>query len=421
MEKYYTLFKETSGVCTDTRNIVPNSLFVALKGANFDGNTFVKDAINSGAKYSITSVKELADDQKIFFVDDTLKFLQDLANFHRQQFDIPVIGITGSNGKTTTKELVREVLKTQYNTLATKGNLNNHIGVPLTLLRLSSDHEIAVIEMGANKPGDIKELAEITEPTHGIITNIGKAHLEGFGGFQGVYKTKTALYRQIEKSNGVFFINVDYPEFSKLHSYDNKVTFGTKNADLSGELIKQNPFVTFDWKTETSNDVVKTQIIGEYNFYNLLAATCIGLHFNISKDNINLALSNYVSDNNRSQIIKKSDNTILLDAYNANPSSVESALNSFAKMEGNNKVVILGDMLELGDVSQVEHQKILDLIKSHNFHYLLVGDEFAKLNDNNHVNNYEETKSFCKSLNDSLILVKGSRGIKLENIVEFIS
>lgn len=421
MEKLYNLFKTSNGVCTDTRNIIKNSMFIALKGANFDGNQYVNEAIQNGAKYAITSTQQLADDKLIFYVNDTLQFLQKLARHHRRQYDIPVIGITGSNGKTSTKEFIRDVLATTYHTLATKGNLNNHIGVPLTLLQLTDEHEIAVIEMGANKPGDIKELAEIAEPTHGIITNIGKAHLEGFGGFEGVYQTKIALFNQIKSVNGTYFINADYKEFDSLKEYEFGITFGTNNADVIGKLIKQNPYVTFSWKTDHAQDVISTQTIGEYNFYNLLAASCIGLHFKVSKENINIALSSYVSDNNRSQIKRTDKNIIILDAYNANPSSVESALNSFAKMEGDNKVVVLGDMLELGDASTSEHQQILDLVHHHGFKYLLVGKEYGKLTDPNHVEHFEKAQEFCATLENSLILIKGSRGIKLENIVGYIS
>lgn len=420
MEKFYTLFKSCNGVGTDTRNIIKDSMFIALKGANFDGNEYVQEALKKGAKYAITSNQNFADETSIFYVEDTLIFLQDLARYHRRQFTIPIIGITGSNGKTSTKEFIREVLATQLNTLATIGNLNNHIGVPLTLLRLNGDHDIAVIEMGANKPGDIKELAEIAEPTHGIITNIGKAHLEGFGGFDGVYNTKIALFNQIKKTNGVYFINADYKEFESLKSYTNGITFGTQKTEFNGKLISQNPYVTFSWNDDIEKDTISTQIIGEYNFYNLLAACCIGRHFDISKENINAALSTYVSENNRSQIKRTAKNTIILDAYNANPSSVESALNSFAKMEGNQKVVVLGDMLELGNVSLEEHKNMLSLVKKHGFKYLLVGKEYKKLNDPNHVDNYEQTKSFCSKIENSLILIKGSRGIKLENIVDYI-
>lgn len=421
MEQLYRLFKQTSGVSTDTRAIQQDSLFIALKGENFNGNTFVQTAIEHGAKYAITDEEERADNASIFYVPNTLLFLQNLARHHRRQYDIPVIGITGSNGKTTTKELTRDVLETQFNVLATKGNLNNHIGVPLTLLQLSNSHDIAVIEMGANKPGDIKELVEIAEPNTGIITNIGKAHLEGFGDFNGVYNTKKELFDFISNNNYPFFINEDYKEFKELLKYEHSITISTKENPFYGQLIDLSPFVNYNWFWKKKMYTVKTQIIGSYNFYNLLCATRIGLHYNISPENINKALSNYTPDNNRSQIVQTDRNTVIMDAYNANPSSMTSALNSFHQMEGSNKWLLLGDMLELGKESAREHQAIVELVHHLDINAIYIGKEFGKIeNIKKHYLLAKDAIHELEQISNGLVLVKGSRGIKLESITEYL-
>jgi UDP-N-acetylmuramoyl-tripeptide--D-alanyl-D-alanine ligase len=421
MEQLYRLFKQTSGIATDTRAIHKDSFFIALKGDNFNGNTFVQKAIDQGAKFAITDEKERADNESIFYVPNTLLFLQDLARHHRRQFTIPIIGITGSNGKTTTKELTRDVLKTQFNVLATKGNLNNHIGVPLTLLELNQSHEIAVIEMGANKPGDIKELVEIAEPNSGIITNIGKAHLEGFGDFNGVYNTKKELFDFISKNIDPFFINEDYKEFEQLLKYEHTISIGTLENDFYGELINLSPFVNYKWFWKEKEYTVQTKIIGSYNFYNLLCATRIGLHYGIEPKNINAALSNYTPDNNRSQIVKTERNTVIMDAYNANPSSMTSALESFRQMEGKNKWVLLGDMLELGSESLTEHQAIFDLVSKLGLNAIYIGTEFGKITtEKKHYSNAIDAISDLEQISNGLILVKGSRGIKLESITEHL-
>ena len=426
MEKLFQLFYQTSGVCTDTRNITNNSLFIALKGDNFNGNEFAEQAITSGAKYSIVDEEDKANNSTIFYVEDSLVFLQKLALFHRRKMNIPIIGITGSNGKTTSKELISTVLAKKYKVLFTKGNLNNHIGVPLTLLNLTDEHEIAVIEMGANKPGDIQELCEIAEPNYGIITNIGRAHLEGFGNLEGVIQTKTALYRSLEKNNGIIIANADDETIcAKIPSQLEQYFYSeTKKVDIQGKLIGQNPFVSFSWNSKDySSPIVATQLVGKYNFYNFLAAVCFGNLFNVSPDKINEAIAEYHPTNNRSQIEKTLRNTLILDCYNANPTSVNAALESFDLMEAPNKTVILGDMLELGKESKQEHEKVVQFLKKKKWDIYLVGKNFMEFNPTEKIKfftNSEELKSHLinNPINNQLILIKGSRGIKLEVVTK---
>lgn len=420
--KYYTHFLESSGISTDTRAISKDCMFISLKGTNFNGNTFAKKAIENGAKYAIVDEEEFADNKNIFHVENALVFLQKLANHHRKQFDIPVIGITGSNGKTTSKELIREVLAPSYSVLATKGNLNNHIGVPLTLLQLTKEHEIAIIEMGANKANDIQELCEIAEPNHGIITNIGSAHLEGFINFEGVLKTKKELYDWIESVNGQLFINNDdqiltdvLPENIHVRSYG-----ANADANLNGELLQLKPEVEFKYSIEEYNsEKLTTQIIGKYNFYNFLAALCIGDFFRVPFEKMEKAITEYIPDNNRSQIKKTDSNTLIMDAYNANPTSVKSAVESFAMIDNSNKLFILGDMLELGQESKKLHQEIIDLTIDLNLKGYFVGPIYSECTGANFFTSKEELQHFIKEnkIKDSLILLKGSRGIGLESLV----
>lgn len=426
MEQLYKLFRQSTGVCTDTRNIENDSMFVALKGDNFDGNDFVKEALNSGAKYAITDKKESADNKHIFHVNNTLIFLQQLANHHRKQFVIPIIGITGSNGKTTTKELIASVLSKKYNVLFTQGNLNNHIGVPLTLLKLKETHNLAIVEMGANKSGDIKELVEIAEPTHGIITNIGRAHLEGFGSLNGVINTKTELYNYIKSIKGKLIYNVDDEILVKrIANYFHVSTYsGNQLGNVNGELVALTPLVEFKWNTlNYHSPIISTKLVGKYNFYNFLAAISFGLEFGVVPEKINYALSEYTPTNNRSQFEKTQHNTLILDAYNANPTSVQSALESFDLIDHENKTIILGDMLELGKESSVEHEKIIAYLADKNWQKILVGPIYNNLPSPNDIlkfNTSEELKNHLQSnsIKDSLILIKGSRGIKLETVVE---
>jgi UDP-N-acetylmuramoyl-tripeptide--D-alanyl-D-alanine ligase len=421
MEKLVELFYDSSGVCTDTRNIKKDSLFIALKGANFNGNSFAKEAIQTGAKFAIVDEKEYADDKNIFYVSNSLVFLQKLANFHRKQFQIPVIGITGSNGKTTSKELINSVLSEKYKTLCTIGNLNNHIGVPLTLLSIEKSHELAIIEMGANKPGDIQELVEIAEPNYGIITNIGKAHLEGFKTLEGVIKTKTELFNFIEKENGFVVYNADDEVISKQCSrIPFKFSYGTKGlADLKGELIQLNPFVVLKWKSDNyESPEIQTKLVGSYNFYNFLAAISFGVQFGITSELINKAIESYTPTNNRSQVMKTEKNTLIVDCYNANPSSMRSALESFVSNTQLNKIAILGDMLELGTDSIHEHQKIIDYCEENQLSYLTVGRIFKEVNSKG-FDSIQDLESFLSAhlLENKSILLKGSRGISLEKII----
>lgn len=419
---------ETSGVCTDTRNIKKDCLFICLKGERFNGNTFSAEALKAGAKYVIVDEAEYATQVNIFLVPNALEYLQQLANFHRNRFSIPIVGITGSNGKTTSKELIASVLEQKFNVHYTQGNLNNHIGVPLTLLGLNENHEIAVIEMGANKFGDIAELCAIAEPTHGIITNIGKAHLEGFINFEGVLETKKEMYDSVERSNGVLFVNADDEILTSIlpASLETK-TYGTKKADVIGELLALTPFVKMNWKTNShQSETIETQMIGKYNFYNFLAAICIGRYFEVNEELISKAITSYAPTNNRSQISKTDRNTLILDAYNANPTSMKSALESFQFIDHPNKFVILGDMYELGNESATEHQKIMDLLQEFNLKGICIGSHFSETKNNSseivcfrskedYIQTVEKT-----SIHHALILLKGSRGIGLESIVPYL-
>jgi UDP-N-acetylmuramoyl-tripeptide--D-alanyl-D-alanine ligase len=421
MENLVELFYDSSGVCTDTRAIKNDALFIALKGANFNGNLFAQEALLRGAKYAIVDENQYADNKRIFHVPDSLVFLQKLANHHRKQFSIPVIGITGSNGKTTTKELINSVLSRKYNTLCTIGNLNNHIGVPLTLLSLNNSHQIAVIEMGANKPGDIQELVDIAEPTVGIITNIGKAHLEGFKTLDGVIKTKTELFSFVKNQNGTIIYNFDDEIISQhLKSYPFQMSYGKNNvAHIRGQLIELNPFVVLKWERASYlSSLIPTHLIGSYNFYNFLAAIAVGVFFDVPYQQINEAILSYKPTNNRSQVLNSKLNTLIVDCYNANPSSMTSALESFVSNNHANKWVILGDMLELGEESIPEHKKIIRFCNDNNLNYYTVGKIFKELNAKG-FSDITDLEEFLISnpLSNQLILLKGSRGISLEKII----
>ena len=400
-------------------------MFVALKGSNFDGNDFVNEALLAGAKYCISDRLAICNQVNIFYVENTLEYLQSLALSHRKKFNIPVLGITGSNGKTSTKELVNCVLSKQYHVLCTAGNFNNHIGVPLTLLRLNSSHELAIIEMGANKHGDIAELCTIAEPTLGVITNIGKAHLEGFNDFQGVLKTKKELYTSIsQKKDGVIFYNADDQLLKEnLPNNIENISYGTSLlSNVSGELLALNPRVKLRYKDgEYNSPEIQTQLIGKYNFYNFLCAISIGVYFKISHENIRIAIEQYISKNNRSQVEITANNTIIIDCYNANPSSMHSALESFLMIEADNKIAIIGDMLELGADTKEEHDKIIKYCKSNDISYLVVGEYFSKSEVNPNIR-FASTIELLDYFNitplkNNLILLKGSRGIALEKLL----
>ena len=423
--RLFDLFYETSEVCIDTRSITKNCLFVALKGSNFDGNDFVNEALLAGAKYCISDRLAICNQVNIFYVENTLEYLQNLALSHRKKFTIPVLGITGSNGKTSTKELVNCILSKEYNVLCTAGNFNNHIGVPLTLLKLNSSHELAIIEMGANKHGDIAELCTIAEPTLGVITNIGKAHLEGFNDFQGVLKTKKELYTSIsQKKEGVIFYNSDDQLLiENLPNNIKNISYGTPLlSNISGELLALNPRVKLRYKDgEYNSPEIQTQLIGKYNFYNFLCAISIGVYFKISHENIRIAIEQYISKNNRSQVEITANNTIIIDCYNANPSSMQSALESFLMIEADNKIAIIGDMLELGADTKEEHDKIIKYCKENEISYLVVGEYFSKSEANPKIRFASTTELLdyfnITPLKNNLILLKGSRGIALEKLL----
>jgi UDP-N-acetylmuramoyl-tripeptide--D-alanyl-D-alanine ligase len=413
----YNLYQQHSLVDTDTRNIRKNTIFFALKGANFNGNTFAEQALKLGASYAIVDEKEFQINDRILLVADVLKALQELAYFHRKQLNIPIIGLTGSNGKTTTKELINVVLSKKFNTVATKGNLNNHIGVPLTLLSMTDKTELGIVEMGANHQKEIEFLSTICEPDFGYITNFGKAHLEGFGGIEGVIKGKSELYTFLKANQKTVFINIDDNIQVERAKEINSVCFNTNDV----QFIEVNPFVKLSYKNES----IQSNLIGNYNFTNIAAAITIGAHFKVTETAIKEAIESYIPTNNRSQILTTKHNTIILDAYNANPSSMQVALENFDTLKAPSKVVILGDMFELGKESEHEHQAIVDAATAFNFdETYFVGENFniAKTNKPQ-FKTYQDFEDFLKKnpLKNHSILIKGSRGMRLERILEFIS
>ncbi|NVN94247.1 MAG: UDP-N-acetylmuramoyl-tripeptide--D-alanyl-D-alanine ligase [Bacteroidetes bacterium] len=425
IEEIYKIFQVHPFISTDSRKITPDSIFFALKGENFDGNTFAEKAINDGAAYAIIDNANYKSSDNIILVDNVLKTLQKLAVFHRNTLKIPIIGITGTNGKTTTKELINAVLSKKFKTSATIGNLNNHIGVPLTILSITKEHEIAIIEMGANHIGEIGELCDISKPNFGIITNIGKAHLEGFGGIDGVIETKKDLYKAVQKNNGKIFINTDNKLLLDLSNKIDKITYGnTQNEYCYGNVVKANPFVEIKYFNENVEDFIQTQLVGSYNFENILAAITVGIYFDVSKENIKDAIESYQPGNSRSQVMKTTKNTIILDAYNANPTSMEAAIRNFSEIKTDNKVLIIGDMLELGTHSQDEHKRLLEVIKEFNFpNVILVGKEFMAVCENKTCNCFidsEDAKEWLikNPVINAFILLKASRGIKLEKLID---
>lgn len=419
----YQKFLTCDFVSTDSRADQTNALFVALNGPNFKGAKFAEAALAKGARYALVEDEEMVSD-RCLYVENTLETLQQLALYHRQQLSIPVIGITGSNGKTTTKELTNAVLSRKFNTLFTQGNLNNHIGVPLTLLRLKPEHELAIIEMGANHAGEIDMLSRIARPTHGIITNIGKAHLEGFGSLEGVARAKSELYRFVAETNGTIFLNTNSEPLVRMsRSIPNKITYPNPDNYLHLTLLEATPNVIF--KTE-SGAQVKTHLMGSYNFDNIAAAACIGKYFEVPETEINAALAGYAPANNRSQVIQKNTNAILLDAYNANPSSMEAAIRNFGAAAGQPKVLIVGDMFELGPDSAAEHQKLGELIASQPIEtVLLCGKEMqaATVKPNfKYFGTKAELEAYLKNnpVTNSHLLIKGSRGMGLETLLELL-
>ena len=425
LEELYENFKKSSGVITDSRKIKQNQIFFSLKGVNFNGNKFAKAAIKNGAILAIVDEKKyFHNNENYILVDDCLKTLQSLANYHRKKLKTKIIAITGSNGKTTSKELIYSVLKINFKTYCTKGNLNNHIGVPLSILEISNETEFAVIEMGANHIGEIELLSKIAEPEYGYITNFGKAHLEGFGSEEGVIKGKTELYEFLKKSSGFIFYNSDDNKQKKnISNYKNKFSFGKESSDLNYSVKTDNSGIII----EVDNIIIKSSLFGNYNITNIVSAISIGYYFGISKEKIKEVISNYIPSNNRSQIVKKSSNKIVLDAYNANPTSMTLAIKSFDKSDLKNKILILGDMHELGKEENKFHQEIVDYCETLVINRVfLVGEIFSKTIFTEKFiscKNYKEllNKKDFKNIINSNILIKGSRGMQLEKIVDFIS
>ncbi|MCE3227315.1 MAG: UDP-N-acetylmuramoyl-tripeptide--D-alanyl-D-alanine ligase [Bacteroidetes bacterium] len=433
VEELYRLYlKANQTVCTDTRKLLKDSIFFALKGTNFNANEFAQKAIDAGCSLAVVDEEKYVSGPQTVLVEDGLKALQQLANYHRRQLKIPFLAITGSNGKTTNKELINAVLSKKFNTLATEGNLNNHIGVPLTLLNIKPEHEFAIIEMGANHQNEIDELCYIAEPDFGLITNIGKAHLEGFGGIEGVKKGKSELYRYIRQKQGKVFINGDDDVLIDLARDNDKITYGCKKLyDVIGKDVSNSEMVSLKYTTRYGEKdwnkiaFIHTQIVGSYNFINCLAAACVGNYFKVDDDLVKGALENYLPNMNRSQLVKTTRNTLLLDAYNANPNSMKAAIENFSKYNSSKKLLLLGDMFELGEYSTEEHKKIVELLKEKQLNdVVLVGEEFFRLNDNSYkkFKTTNECKAYLEQqqVSDTTVLIKGSRGMKMETLQEVL-
>jgi UDP-N-acetylmuramoyl-tripeptide--D-alanyl-D-alanine ligase len=424
-EKLYEKFLQAGGVSTDTRQIPAGSIFFALRGDKFNANEFAKEALEKGASFAVIDDPAFAINDRCILVNDTLIALQDLARYHRNQLIIPVIGLTGSNGKTTSKELLNAVLSKKYKTFATKGNLNNHIGVPLSILSIDQSVEIAVIEMGANHVGEIALLCSIANPTHGFITNIGRAHIGTFGGFENIVRGKSELFQHLLSHEGVVFINSQNPIFENMAKRFTKPYFYPAKGDYyHARLLDADPFIRYEAE---SGEIVQTQLMGAYNFENIAAALCIGKYFEVDGKEANAAVAGYVPGNMRSQVIKKGSNTIILDAYNANPSSMEAAIENLATIKAEKKVAILGDMFELEEEADAEHKKIGELLSNKNFDQVYFCGKLMKAANSV----YEKGKLFEKKeqliehlkanpVTESTILVKASRGIGLEAIVEYL-
>ncbi len=428
IEEIYKIYQEYPSIQTDTRKLKKDDLFFALKGSNFNGNLFAKQAIEMGAAFVFTDEDISYIDNRIIQTNDVLETLQNLAKFHRKQFNIenksriPFIAITGSNGKTTTKELVHEVLSTTYITYTTQGNLNNHIGIPLTILKIRPDAEMGVIEMGANHLKEIAGYCKYAMPTYGLITNIGKAHLEGFGGVENVKKGKGELFDYLRKNNGTAFINSDDEGVVDLSKdLEKKIFYGSSGKDLHGKIIKSDPFPEIEIEGIHPLEI-KTQLTGTYNFPNVLAAVCIGRYFNIDDNKIKAAIENYKPSNSRSQLIQQKSNTIILDAYNANPGSMKAAIENFAAMKGNKKVLLLGSMMELGVESEKEHATLISLIDKYKWeNVVLVGKNFNTLHHKYiKYDTATEVKDWLhnQQFENTQILIKGSRSMQMEKVLE---
>jgi UDP-N-acetylmuramoyl-tripeptide--D-alanyl-D-alanine ligase len=422
-EELYSIYLEHRIISTDSRQIMPGSLFFALKGDNFDGNKYAGIALEAGAAYAVIDNEAYAGN-KTLLVNNVLDALQKLALMHRRKFDIPVVAITGSNGKTTTKELINTVLNQQYSITATKGNLNNHIGVPLTLLGITEETQIAIIEMGANHQHEIAQLCQLAEPTHGLITNIGKAHLGGFGGYEGVIKAKNELYYWLRNSAGTVFVNSGNPLLMKLTSRMKRILYGKEEGiQTRGKARDNTSTLELDWYSGNEIIAIQTNLVGNYNFENVMAAICLGTFFDVPEDKIKSAISSYQPSNSRSQAMKTAKNSIILDAYNANPTSMQLAIENFRQVNVPHKMVILGDMLELGKESLTEHMAIVNIVTESGFERVVfVGPDFKSAAIDKFPC-FDNSDKACEWLQQEhikgfTILVKGSRGIKMEKVLE---
>lgn len=437
LSELYKLYQQHPLITTDSRDCPEGSIFFALKGESFDGNRFAKAALEKGCAYAVIDEREFAEEGngRLILVDNVLTTFKELAREHRRRFDIPVIGITGTNGKTTTKELIAAVLGEKYNVMYTRGNFNNDVGVPKTLFSLRPEHEIAVVEMGASHPGDIKALVDYVEPTCGLITNVGRAHLQGFGSFEGVKRTKGELYDFLESHNGLLFLNESNPELMEMaaqRNFGRIISYGRdEGGNVEGEVIDCSPFLNFRWRQHlhagqmpANAYEVETHLIGAYNLDNMLAAIAVGLHFGVSPAQINHALGHYIPSNNRSQLETTEHNRLIVDAYNANPSSMAAAIDNFKLMKAERKMAILGDMLELGAVSDEEHQKTVDALAAAGIKEVwLVGEEFGKTHTAfRKFKNVDEVKAVIAAHRPEnyYILIKGSNGIHLSQLPELL-
>ena len=430
IEQLYSIYQQYPSVQTDTRKLQQGDIYFALKGENFNGNTFVQKAIEAGAAYAVIDEEQYAVFGKTILVENVLITLQQLAKYHREQFNtlpgerqVPFIAITGSNGKTTTKELVYAVLTATYKTYTTEGNLNNHIGIPLTLLKIKEDAEIVVIEMGANHQKEIESYCVYAQPTHGIITNCGKAHLEGFGGTEGVKKGKGELFDYLRMNDGVAFVMWDYDYLQEMSKdIPSILKYGTASSDIEGRLLKSDPFLEVEIIKGSNTGIIKTQLVGDYNLPNVLAAVAAGKYFNVPDNKIKEAIENYSPSNSRSQLIEKGTNKIILDAYNANPSSMKLAIENFSRLPAQNKVLMLGGMAELGEESLAEHKTIIDLINQSNWKaVVLVGGDFLQTQHPYFsFTGAIEAKAWLQAqhFENTHLLIKGSRSMKMEMVLE---
>jgi len=423
-EELYKIYLEYPSVQTDTRKLQKGDLFFALKGPNFNANEFAQKAINAGAAYAVIDDEQYAVEGKTIVVSDVLTSLQQLAKHHRQQFKIPFIAITGSNGKTTTKELIHVVLSSAFKTYTTEGNLNNHIGVPLTILKIKQDAEIAVIEMGANHLREIASYCTIALPTHGLITNCGKAHLEGFGSEEGVRKGKGELYDHLRAHDGTAFIMWDYPYLRAMSkSIPHIYIYGTNDADIVGNVLRSDQYLEVEFQ-KGFKGTIHTNLVGDYNLPNVLAAVAVGKYFNVDEEKIKSSIESYTPTNSRSQLLQKNSNRIILDAYNANPTSMKAAIENFAKAEGNEKILALGAMAELGADSLKEHDDIIKEIDKHQWKdVILVGGDFMKVDHTyRKFNSPTEAGEFIQNIKpqNAFFLIKGSRSMQMEKLLDYL-